>query len=493
MKTKPPARREVRAPDAPARPRWFDFLVQQAAGYAISPLLRLVAALLLGFAIVLLSAGWLAGPQRMIDALQYRSYTAPADGRIVDSWLAIEFDARAQGDRYNWYAGARGSACAVVEYDGDWGAPQRRAYCGNRLDVHASDNLARFVDTATMAPGVPFAMPRDARGFATPELRIDRATHDWLERHASHESRLDGSRAANAFVALRELLDRPLDDALAGWSAATPAFPLLLDPQHPGEAMPRAWVDSHRAGAGIESAFAWLLLAGGAWLWLRGMRWLMMGLPRAAVLFAAIAPLLLLPWWGERMPMALAHVNADMGEIIGDMLADLDRTGRLVASTPAQAALAGGEQLVWRVGEGADADTLGKLPFALPQPRPANADGALRALVAQATDGLRALDAEQRSALLQHLTRDKHAGRYGAGWLFLPGAVAALDDGDAGLARAARDFLEAWVTQPVDEPYPEQPGFAVRVELLRPLAALPIPEIAIMAGSIVERATARAR
>jgi hypothetical protein len=117
----------------------------------------------------------------------------------------------------------------------------------------------------------------------------------------------------------------------------------------------------------------------------------------------------------------------------------------------------------------------------------------LRALVAQATDGLRALDAEQRSALLQHLARDKHAGRYGAGWLFLPGAVAALDDGDAGLARAARDFLEAWVTQPVDEPYPEQPGFAVRVELLRPLAALPIPEIAIMAGSIVERATARAR
>lgn len=480
------------APAVPERAGWRAFLLQRAAGMAVSPLIRFSAALPIGFAIVLLTAGWLVGPQRLVDGWRLASYTTATDGRIVESWLAIEFDPQAQGERYNWFGGARGIACAVVDYAGEWGAPQRRAYCGNRLDLHASDNLPRFVDSTTMAPGVPFAMPRDAHGFAEPELRIDAPTRAWLEQHAAPDSRIDGSEAANAFEALRELLDRPLDAALAGWSAPVPAFPLLFDPAHPGAAMPRAWVESHRAGVGIAGALpALLLLVVGTALWLFGMQWLMIGLPRAAMRFAAVVPLLLLPWWGERMPAALSRLDRDVATVVGDMLADLDATGRVVGSTPAQAALANGQRLRWSFGEGAYADTLGRLAFALPQPPPADADAALRALIDQAGNGLRALDDAQRLAFLQRLARDKRAGRRGAGWLFLPSALAGLDAGDPALARAARDFLEEWVTQPVDEPYPDDPGFAVRVELLRTLAALPIPEIAIMAGSIADRAQQR--
>ena len=492
MKAKPPSERAGRAPETPPRNRWYGFLLQQAAGYAVSPLIRFAAALPLGLAIVLLSAGWLVAPQRLVDAHRFRTYTAGAQGHIVDSWLALEFDPVAQGDRGNWAGPARATHCAVVAYDGDWGAPQQRAFCGNRLNVHGEETLPWLVDDATMAPGVPFAMPRDERGFAVPQVRIGTAEATWLKAHPPF-SGFDARVSHTAWDALQRRLDRPLDHALAGWGTPMPAFPLALDPQAPGEAMPAAFVAVRRSiGKPGALPAALLLLGAGLWLWLRGMRVLMAGLPRTAVLFAAWLPLLMLPWWGERMPRALARVQPQVAEVIGDMLADLDVTGRLVASTPAAAQLAhGGERLVWRVGEGAYADTIGRFTFAVPSSRPVDADAALRDLVEAVSTQMRAFDPAQRAALFDRLAADKKADRYGAALLFLPAArEAAFDPGhDSAEARSAYRFLDAWVTAPTEDPRPGDLAFVERVHLWRGLVDAPEPSIANRARSIVEAAS----
>jgi hypothetical protein len=482
------------APASPADPPasgWRAIVLGNAVGLAVSPLIRFIAAFPLGFAIMLLSTGWLVGPARLVDAWQYRGYTAAADGRIVDSWLALDFDAAAQGDHGNWAGPARATHCAVVAYEGEWGDPLRRAYCGNRLNVHGEETLPMLVDDATMAPGVPFEMPRDDRGFSVPTIRIGDAESAWLKAHPPF-SGFDARVSRTAWDALRRRLDRPLDAALAGWGTPPPAFPLLLDPRAPGAAMPAAFVAAKRnpgnAGAWLAGA---LLLAAGTWLWLRGMSVLMGGLPRAAVLFAAIGPLLLLPWWGERMPRALAHVQPQIAELIGDMLADIDVTGRLVASSPAAAQGAhGGERLAWRVGEGAYADTLGAIDWGSPPAPPADATKALAALVARVSAHVAALAPEQRAAHSARLREDKDAGRYGGGLLFVPAAAdIAWDDAHgADERRAAARFLDAWVTSPVETPSRDDIGFAARVELFRRLAQVPDAAIANRARSIADGA-----
>jgi hypothetical protein len=481
----------VPTPVAPARSGWRTFLLQQAAGYAVSPLLRFAAAFPLGLAIVLLSAGWLVGPQRFVDAWRFHAYTASAEGRIVDSWLALEFDPVAQGDRGNWAGAARATHCAVVAYEGDWGAPQRRAFCGNRLDVHGEETLPMLVDDTTMAPGVPFAMPRDERGFALPQVRIGGAEAAWLKAHPPF-SGFDERASRTAWDALVRRLDRPLDHALAGWGTPPPAFPLSLDPRVPGEAMPAAFVAARR-GTGNPGALpsALLLLGAGVWLWLLGMRTLMFGLPRTTTMFAAALPLLLLPWWGERMPRALARVQPQVAEVIGDMLADLDVTGRLVASSPGAAQLAhGGERLTWRVGDGTYAETIGRMAFAAPSQPPADADAALRRLAEIVAAQVRAFDAAERAALFDRLAADKVAGRYGAGLLFLPVAreIAFAGDPRSADALAAAGFLDVWVTQPVEEPWRDDAGFRARIEAWRSLLDAPEPSIANRARWIVERA-----
>ena len=495
MTRAPPAKPATAPAPVPAPRRWRDFVLQQAAGYAVSPLVRLLAAFPLGFAIVLLSAGWLVAPQRLLDGYRFRTYTAHAQGRIVDSWLALEFDPVAQGDRGNWSGPARATHCAVVAWDGDWGGARERAFCGNRLDVHAEETLPMLVDDAQMAPGVPFAMPRDERGFARPQVRIGSAEAAWLKAHPPFAAFEDEHTPRTAWEALQRRLDRPLEDALIGWSRPLPAFPLALDPRAPDEAMPAAYVDARR---GFGSPGAWpaalLLLAAGGWLWLGGMRVLMFGLPRAAILLAAWLPLLLLPWWGERMPRALARVQPQVAEVVGDMLADLDATGRLVASSPAAAQLArGGERIGWRVGEGDYADSIGRIAFTAPSLPPADADAALRHLADTVATQVRAFGPARREALFERLAADKRAGRFGAGLLFTGVArEAAFDAGhDAGEARAAYRFLDAWVTSPYDEPWPDEPAFAARVELWRALLDAPEPTVANRARAIVDAAVRR--
>lgn len=77
--------------------------------------------------------------------------------------------------------------------------------------------------------------------------------------------------------------------------------------------------------------------------------------------------------------------------------------------------------------------------------------------------------------------------------MFLPAARQAVLDprSPEAVRRAAGDFLSAWVTQPVEEPWPRQPGFRERVRFFRELGDVPLTGVPVMSRSIAERAGER--
>jgi hypothetical protein len=468
---------------------WRGFLIGNALGVIFGPFVRLIAAVFLGAAILFLSFAWQSGPQRTIDAARYATFTGRASGHIVESWLALEFDAGAMGTGTHWRGAAMASPCAVVEYQGDWSVPSRRAFCGNRLGFNESYTLH---DLREMAPNIPFAWARDDRGFLTPQIRIDPQTREWLATHEPNAPMPSDPPPGNALDALRLELDRPIDYALAGWSVTTPEFPLAFDPKAPADAMPAAFVDNKLHVPSGWWAFA-ILAPMGLLLWYRGMTILLGGLPPAAALFAAIVPLLAIPWWGDRIAHALNHLDSRFGAVIAEMLGDFDITGRLIASEPSDAVLAEGEAITWRVGDGTYADTLGRIHFQHPHVMPENADAALAALIDSTTTRTRAFAAAAQIALFNRLKTDKLADLRNAGEVFVPAAKAALLEAqsDPALQRAARGFLSEWVTQPIEEPFPGALAYAGRVNLFRELTRVPVPEIANLAAGVVERANQR--
>ncbi|MGH8174094.1 MAG: hypothetical protein ACREPX_13215 [Rhodanobacteraceae bacterium] len=466
---------------------WKAFVLGNALGLAVGPILRLISVVFLGAAIVFLTVAWQNGPQRTLDARRYADFTAHADGRIVDRWLALEFDPAVLGEGSRWRGAAKATPCAIVEYQGDSNAPLRRAFCGNRIGFNESYTLH---DLREMAPKIPFGWALDGRGFAAPEIRLDAAAREWLATHAPDAPLPSDPPPANSSDALRLWLDRPIEYMLAGWTAPESAFPLALDPKNPIEAMPQHFVESKRDAPSGWWVFA-IIAPLGLILWFRGMSVLLSGMPRAAALFAAIVPLLAIPWWGDRIPLALRHIDSDFAGVIAEMLGDIDITGRLVASAPEDAALAGGERMVWRVGEGKYASTIGQIKFTRPS-TPASADAAFAALLDTTTQQVGALGATERIALFDRLRADKLADLRNAGALFVPAAIAAVRDAaDPAVQNSARRFLTEWVTQPIQEPDPRDAAFAARVRQFRDLSQVPVPEIANMAVGVADRAEAQ--
>jgi hypothetical protein len=470
-------------------PRRLARLLRAALGHYLG----VAAFVYLGLSGILLVLAWQSGPQRAIDRAHDAALTARRTGRIVESWLAVEFDPRRMDEGRRWRAAARVSPCAVVEFQAEWGAPVRRAFCGHRVVFGETYTLPGMV---TLAPRVPFAWARDASGFAVPEIRMSSEARAWLLGHPPDWTAAAGSDpTGTALAALRAELDRPVDAAIAGWSAPHPAFPLAFDPRHPAEALPLGVLEGRREGGidGYLFAFSALL---GLGLYGKGMTMLLGGrMPRLAFGFVAAVPLLALPYWGEQLPRALANFRSAGAGVLGEFLGDLDRTDRLVAGEPASATLASGERLLFPAGSGAYADTFGGLRFTPTQPDPADAEGALAALSTATAAQLRALPATDRADLFHRLTRDKTEGRRAAGFAFLAAAKEALLDpnGDEATRSAAKAFLAAWVTQPVEEVWPQDLGYRTRIRLLRDLTDLPVPEIANPARWIAERGEERAK
>jgi hypothetical protein len=452
------------------------------AGGVIDRFATLIAVVIIGVASVFLSIAWTFGPQVLLRAAQYRTFTGRTDARIVESWVALDIDVSRIRSPAHWRASAIAAPCVVVEYGGDWGAPTRRGFCGNRLGFNDSYTLA---DLREMAPGAAFAWLRDERGFAVPEIRVDAAAHEWLATHPADTFMHPAWPAKTALDWLRIELDRPVDAAVVGWSAPPPIISVAYAPARPAESLPAGIVASRMA-----QPVSWLAIAVGGTiglsLWFGAMAMLpwLWNFPRPVRYILAALPLLALPWWGEQFPRALRHFNVELANVIGDMFGDVDRTGRMMASDPSALAQAAGTRVVWKAGDGVYADTFSRFKYRTPMPPPESADVALAALASAVATQARALDDRERAALFAQLERDKRSDLKAAGIVFLPAAKEALIDpqSDAGLRRAARAFLIEWVTSPVETPDKRDPAYAGRLRLWAELADVPVPEVANLAA-----------
>jgi hypothetical protein len=464
---------------APTQRGWRGFVLGHLFSAAAGFLLRPIAAITLGFASVFLGLAWQVGPQPMLDAAHYSTFTAHANARIVESWVALEFDPATMGTHVHWRAFAQAQPCAIVEFAGEWDSASRRAFCGNRFafnDAYTLHNLD------TLAPNVPFAWMRDERGFAAPQIRMSSKAKAWLAANAPADTFMLSDPPPRTELAVLQVdLDRPLEYSVAGWASAVPAFPLAFDPRDPAGAMPSAYVQTRTAPQPIGRWLLVLIIASiGLFVWTEGMAVLLSGLPLPVAILAGALPLLALPWWSEHFPRALARLDPRVAELISDMFTDFDKTGRMIATEPRRAVLVDGERVQWKVGDGVYADTLGRIHFVAPTAVIPNADTALTSLVDVVTVQTRAFDAPAQLALFTRLHDDKVAGLRRAGLAFVPAAKTALLDtqGDAQVQRAAQRFLTEWVTQPIEEPDPHDPAYRERVHLFATLADVPVPEIA---------------
>jgi hypothetical protein len=152
-----------------------------------------------------------------------------------------------------------------------------------------------------------------------------------------------------------------------------------------------------------------------------------------------------LPWWMDTFPAAMSPFSRNLGSILADMFADVAPTDRLVATDPAQATLASGTRLVWRVGDSVYADTIGTFRF-LPPNAPLAGDAAFDALTRSIAEQTRQLDDARRAALFARLERDKRNDLTGARDAFLPAAKeAAIDPAASATTRAAAErFLRSY-------------------------------------------------
>lgn len=421
---------------------WREIVLGNTASLAMRPINGLIAGFMLLFGGIFLAIAWQVGPGPMVDAAHYKTFTEQTDGRIVESWLAMEFDPADMGKYRRWFGFAKVSPCAVVETRGDWGTPLRRAFCGTRVNFREDLDLNMW---DTLMPGVPFAWQRDASGFAIGEIRLSKTARDWLAAHPPYRTSMFGQPPpSTALGALREQLDRPVDTAALSWATPMPIFPLAYDPKKPDQPMPAKFVEDKQKGLWI-GGFVFTLIFGtiGVVVWRLGIAFLIGGNGAAVQWLLTIASLLALPWWGDALPKILRHVNKDWASVGTDMLEDLSRTTRLLASEPAKATQAVGERIVLPVREGLYADTFGRIPFVLPVPAPKTPEVALAALRAQTSAYVQKLNSAAQAALFARLEQDKKAGRERAAAAFTVAAEDVLHASNTGAdARAAaRRFL----------------------------------------------------
>ena len=221
-----------------AATRLREMVAGSVAQFLVSPFIGMIAGSFLLFGGIFLDVAWLVGPQPLIDSRYYATFTGKVRGRIVEGWAALEFDPADMGQKRRWHAFGKIAACAVVEYEGDWEAPMRRAFCGNRFTF--SDDFHLY-DWSTLAPGIPFAFPRDASGFMRQEIRMSRTAFDWLAANPPHSTfALSKPPPTTALGALKEQFDRPQEVAVASWAAPIPAFPLAFDPRRAASRCPRS-------------------------------------------------------------------------------------------------------------------------------------------------------------------------------------------------------------------------------------------------------------
>jgi hypothetical protein len=414
---------------------------QGLATFASAPLIGLIAGFMLLFGGIFLAVAWMVGPKPLLDSRQYAPFTAHANGRIVESWIALEFDpALLPEGKLHWQPWSKVTPCAIVAYESDQGEPLQRGICGNRLQFR--DDF-RLDDWHSLMPEVPFSFARDANGFSVQELRLSKTALEWLNAHPPSTYSRIKPLPATAYADLVKTHDAPLDVALSSWTSPVLAIALAYDRQHPESAVPAKVVADARSGVWWGGwIFAVIFAVPGVIVFRMGMKFLT-GQTGAILWLLTIAPLLALPWWSDFLPRLLRHANANWADIGTDMLADLGRLTRFTASAPGDALLRDGERVIWKNSDGAYADSFGRLHFVLPNPPPTTEADALAALQAQTTAQVGMLGSAERTRLFLRLTEQYEMNQQNVQALFADAGLATLRDPGADTAahKAARNFL----------------------------------------------------
>jgi hypothetical protein len=420
-------------------------LIETFGMLAVAPLLGLLAGFLLLFGGIFLGVAWQVAVKPLVDMRQYAALTSATSGHIVESWAALDFDpANLAAGKLYWDRASKISRCVVVEYGaGDWAGPLRRAFCGMRLDFGDEFRLSDWAEA--LQGDIPFTFLRDASGFEVQEVRMSKSTLDWISRHPPRDTfGMSKPLPTTALAALREQFDYPVDVAVLSWTRPVPDFPLLFDPQHAQEAMPARSVEDSRHWNPTGAFLALLLAVPGFWVWRMGIRVFFPTEPSPLVLWMlTLLPLLALPWWGEMLPKLIMHANRNWAMIASAMLDDVTRGTRLIASAPADAELAQGERLSWRLDQGEYADTFGRIRYTKPQPAPKTKEEVIAALRAQTAAQVAQMASADQLGLFQRLMQDKENGRDRVQIVFTAAAEAVERDvlAEPAVHRAARRFL----------------------------------------------------
>jgi len=418
--------------------------VVEVASGASNRIQTLLAVVFLAFASIFLMIAWQFGPLVWVEGQQYKKFTGHVDGRIVESWLALEFDDKYMRNPEFWRASTYASRCVVAEYGGDWGAPLRRAFCGTRVPFNDSFFLA---DLRDISEDVPFAWARDKHGFVVPEIRVDPTTVQWLKANVPNKFMHQRWPATTALDWLRLELDQPVDAAIFGWSAPPPILPLSYDPAKPAEALPTGII-LKRLDQGASWPAMVLGFSVGLFIWFKGMAFMpvISGMTPVGRWLLSALPLLALPWWLDGLPHALAYFSDKTAFLVGEAFADMTRTDRLVASDPDHATLATGERLDWRFDDSVYSDTIGRFTFVAPKAPLPSKEAAEAALTQTVTVQARALDDAARAELFSNLMRNRHTDLRAGEYVFLPAAKEAAADPAAGPVthKMAKRFVDEW-------------------------------------------------
>lgn len=464
-------------------------LASWIVGTVMGRFYALYAAFFLGVGGLMLAVGWQAGPHKYLEGREIAALSVRVPARIVESWVALEFDPRQMGDYTNWQAFALASPCIVVEYDGGWAGPQRRAFCGGRFAFRS--DAYTLHDITEVTAGVPFAWARDTRGYAVPELRMSKAALAYLQAPAKVEH---ATPDVHALAAVREQYDRPVDHAVVGWSRADVQLEVAIDPAHPAQSWPAGYIDGTARAPAMGMAVIALLM--GLGLWFAGIRMLAGRHRWPMILFVGAIPLVWLPWFTEKVPSLVGSLHTGAGQVVDEMMDTVEGPDRFIASAPEDATFARGERVALAPVGTAYAATFGRFDLAAPAKPYADTDAALLALADEIAARMRRLDAKERAGVFAALAQGKEDGKNASGYAFLRAAREALlaPDTPAEVRTQARRFLDGWVTQPVEEPWPQHVAFAARLQLLRELTQLPPPDdVATRAGWILERGEAHQR
>jgi hypothetical protein len=434
------------------------------------------AALVIAALGTVLVAGWAMGPGRLAFERELAAMTARATGRIERAWWRLDLDPARIDERVtNWRAVVTIQGCAEVGFEAGRGVPAAVVLCSARFPLQ---EWWTPLATPEIASGVPFHWPPGPDGLPRVVLRLPPGGARWLE-----------TQPGGALADLWRQLDRPVDLLVDAWSAPPEraVVPLVFAPGRPAAAVPATLL----AARSSRLPTGFVIVGLGALFWMLFVHAWMADTSRVVRWALAVGPLLLLPWWGERLPVVLRWMLPDAADIFSEITLNLSPVpGALGRATPAAAASLGDAERVWSLETSVYAETLGRLTLRRPAAPPALApDAALAALAGQVSAQLLARPDGELAAFLTRLDAEHRAGRRAATVVFVPVARAAYLDPGRGEAvrRAALAVMDAALTQPRDDPHPEAPAFEGKLAIWGSLLDFPVDHIRNRAGWVFER------